>query len=242
MYLEASQELSTLKLKLAAVENDLTSRDRELIAKKADRKLQSLVRIISQNHFTDSLIVSAIDREKLDAIETLRSTHGIVSTSLENDLLLLRQQHQNLTTDFDVQKSQLLETLLSKDRLMQDLTSRKDRTGTSEQETVESAKARSTKDAGLAEVRRISVASLFCFPPTPTKRSKLFARLSGFFSPPPNGQVVLPARTRPTSLFVHQAPSAYCSAPTRKDGNGLQEDDTTRRALDGLSSFQACCG
>ncbi|KUJ08461.1 uncharacterized protein LY89DRAFT_788841 [Mollisia scopiformis] len=131
LYLEASQELSTLKTKLSVVQNDLASRDREIMTAKAD--------------------LSAIDRDELDAIQTLRTTNGIITTSLENDLLVLRKQHQDLTTDFEVQKSQLLDTLLSKDRLMHDLASLKERTGLSDQETVESAKARSTKETELAE-------------------------------------------------------------------------------------------
>ena len=36
LYLEASQELSALKTQLAGLQNDLTSRDREIIATKAD--------------------------------------------------------------------------------------------------------------------------------------------------------------------------------------------------------------
>ena len=97
--------------------------------------------------------MSAVASDELEALTTLKDTNGVITTSLENDLLVLREQHRNLTTDFEVQKTQLLETLLSKDRLMQDLASLKERTGTSENEIIENAKARSTKEAELEEVR-----------------------------------------------------------------------------------------
>ncbi|KAF8864291.1 hypothetical protein BDZ45DRAFT_669489 [Acephala macrosclerotiorum] len=131
LYLEANQELSAVKNKLASVEAELTSRDREIIAAKSD--------------------LSAVNQSDLDAIDSLKVTNGIITTSLENDLLVLRQQYLDLSTDFELQKSQLLETLLSKDRLMQDLASLKERTGTSEAEKIERAKARSTKETELEQ-------------------------------------------------------------------------------------------
>lgn len=148
-------------------------------------------------HLDNRYIVSAVDSDELDAIATLKDTNGIITTSLENDLLVLREQYRNLTTDFEVQKTQLLETLLSKDRLMQDLTSLKERTGTSENEMMESVKARSTKEGELEEVRMLTTFSIKS-PPTPLKKAKFLSHISGIWS----------------SSKTHQVGTLFCSRQT----------------------------
>lgn len=147
------------------------------------------------------MIVSALNQDELDAIEDLKATNGIITTSLENDLLVLRKQHQNLTTDFEQQKSQLLEALLSKDRIMQDHALLKERTGTSENELIERAKARGTKEVELEEVSGVTKLP----PPAPSaKKTKFLGRLSrlSLFRPygSKNDQVVpvLNPRPKPT--------------------------------------------
>jgi hypothetical protein len=148
--------------------------------------------------------VSAVNSDELDAIVTLKDTNGIITTSLENDLLVLREQHRNLTTDFEVQKTQLLETLLSKDRLMQDLASLKERTGTSENKMIESAKARSTKEAELEEVRSLT-ASATKSPPTSLKQAKILFCTSGIRSSSKTDQVETLFSPRPIPSYISQA-------------------------------------
>ncbi|CZR53969.1 uncharacterized protein PAC_03852 [Phialocephala subalpina] len=201
LYLEASQELSAIKSKLAVVEAELTGRDREVIAAKAD--------------------LSAVSRDDLDAIEELKATNSLITTSLENDLLVLRKQYQDLSTDFELQKSQLLDTLLSKDRLMQDLASLKDRTGTSELEKIERAKARSTKETELEQVRAIAGPE---YPAPTAKKSKFLGRISrlSLFSP-------FTAKKDPVASEVSPRPT------TSRSNKRIfrQTDETTRLALEG---------
>jgi hypothetical protein len=66
-------------------------------------------------------IVEAVNRDEIDALETLKETNEIITTSLQNDLLVLQKDHKNVTTDFEQQKTHLLETLLAKEQLMKDL-------------------------------------------------------------------------------------------------------------------------
>ncbi|KAL2066457.1 hypothetical protein VTL71DRAFT_2528 [Oculimacula yallundae] len=109
LYLEANQELSNAKSKLAELQTDLSGRDRDLVSTKTD--------------------LAAVNQEEIDAINSLKTAHELISSSLENDLLALQKKHKDLTTDFDEQKTQLVEALLSKDRLMQDLAAAKNGSG-----------------------------------------------------------------------------------------------------------------
>ncbi|CZS88693.1 uncharacterized protein RAG0_00353 [Rhynchosporium agropyri] len=101
LYLEANQELSNTKCKLAELSTDLSGRDRDLISTKTD--------------------LAAVNQEEIDAVNNLKAAHELISSSLENDLLALQRKHRDLSSDFDEQKTQLVDALLSKDRLMQDL-------------------------------------------------------------------------------------------------------------------------
>ncbi|KAH6717853.1 hypothetical protein BKA61DRAFT_598469 [Leptodontidium sp. MPI-SDFR-AT-0119] len=112
LYLEANQELANAKSKLAELQSDLSGRDRDLVSTKTD--------------------LAAVDQEEIDAVNSLKAAHELISSSLQNDLLILQKKHRDLSTDFDEQKTQLVEALLSKDRLMQDLAATKDRSGTTD--------------------------------------------------------------------------------------------------------------
>ncbi|KAK2624348.1 hypothetical protein QTJ16_006298 [Diplocarpon rosae] len=101
LYLEANQELTTAKAKLAELQSELSSRDRDLVSTKTD--------------------LAAVNQEEIDAINNLKAAHELIATSFKNDLLILQNKHKNLSTDFDEQKTQLVDALLSKNRLMQDL-------------------------------------------------------------------------------------------------------------------------
>jgi protein HOOK3 len=67
------------------------------------------------------MIVAAVDREEIDALDDLKATNQIITSSLQNDLLLLQSKHKNLTTDYEQQKSHLVDALLAKDKLRQEL-------------------------------------------------------------------------------------------------------------------------
>lgn len=171
--------------------------------------------------------VSAVNRSDLDAIESLKATNGIITTSLENDLLVLRQQYLDLSTDFELQKSQLLETLLSKDRLMHDLASLKERTGTSEAEKIERAKARSTKEMELEQVSAIAGPE---YPAPAARKSKFLGRLSrlSLFSPfiQKKDYVAPEVSPRPTTSRSHKRASRQADEITRLvlEGGAVQSE------------------
>lgn len=73
--------------------------------------------------------MAAVDQEQVDAVNSLKAAHELISSSLQNDLVDLQKKHRDLTSDFNEQKTQLVEALLSKDRLMQDLSAAKDGSG-----------------------------------------------------------------------------------------------------------------
>ena len=123
LYLEANQELTSIKSILADVRAELSSRDRELLAARADCMFPHLSNLKIQ---ADENSVAAIDKEEIDALEDLKATNAIVTTSFKNDLLMLQNKHKALTTDHEQQKTQLIDALLTKDRLIKDLASLKE--------------------------------------------------------------------------------------------------------------------
>jgi hypothetical protein len=66
-------------------------------------------------------LVAAVDRDEIEALEGLKATNQIITSSLQNDLLLLQGKFKNLTTDYEQQKSHLVDALLAKDKLRQEL-------------------------------------------------------------------------------------------------------------------------
>ncbi|RDL38415.1 uncharacterized protein BP5553_02755 [Venustampulla echinocandica] len=111
LYMEAVQELLLIKTKLAETEAELSSRERDLLAAKAD--------------------LSAIDQGEIDGLEELKTANELITSSLQNDLLLCQSKMRNLSTDFEQQKSHLLDALLAKDRLTQEIVKLQEGTSTS---------------------------------------------------------------------------------------------------------------
>ncbi|TVY44605.1 Protein Hook-like protein [Lachnellula subtilissima] len=101
LYRENTTELASTKSKLEETQSRLQSQERELLDAKAD--------------------LEAVNQDEIDALETLKETNENITTSLQNDLLVLQNAHKNITIDFDQQKTHLLNTLLVKDQLIKDL-------------------------------------------------------------------------------------------------------------------------
>jgi len=85
--------------------------------------------------------VAAIDQEEMVALEDLKRTNEIITTSFKNDLEILQSKHKALTTDHEQQKTQLIDALLSKDKSMKDLASFKERTGTNGDDAYQKAQS-----------------------------------------------------------------------------------------------------
>lgn len=111
----------------------------------------------------NSITVSAISSDEIEALEDLKATNEIITSSLHNDLLVLQSKHRNLTTDFETQKTELYDAVLSKNRLMNDLEDMKKRDDPNEQDLIEKARARAILEEqasqnSLKEVsRRVSL-------------------------------------------------------------------------------------
>ncbi|TVY68808.1 Protein Hook-like protein, partial [Lachnellula suecica] len=132
LHLETIAELSSTKSKLKETQTELAVRGRELLTVKAD--------------------LEAVNREEINALEVLKETNEIVTSSLQNDLLVLQQDHKNVTTDFEQQKTHLLETLLAKEQLMKDLANAKEKgvAGGGDTQLDEQEKAELRKSAEIA--------------------------------------------------------------------------------------------
>lgn len=63
-----------------------------------------------------------IAKEDLDALEELKATQETLAFSTEMELKRLQSRYKDLQIDYDQQKSQLIEALLSKDKLQQSIT------------------------------------------------------------------------------------------------------------------------
>lgn len=141
--------------------------------------------------------VAAIDQEEMDALEDLKATNEIITTSFKNDLLMLQNKHKALATDHEQQKTQLIDALLSKDRLMKDLASFKERTATNGDVSDQKAQPKAIIEEenarkALQEVRKVK--SALSSPSPPKKRGgflKTLSRLS-FFAFPPTSQFGAP--------------------------------------------------
>ncbi|KAG9231017.1 hypothetical protein BJ875DRAFT_430577 [Amylocarpus encephaloides] len=111
LYLEAAHDLSICKAKLTTTQAELTSRDREYLAAKAD---------------PNRSIVDAIDQDEASALEDLKATNDLITTSFQQDLLLAQGQLKDLIIDFEQQKSHLLDAFVAKDKANSEIATLKD--------------------------------------------------------------------------------------------------------------------
>lgn len=109
-YMQITAELDSTKLKRKEIQSKLSQTERDYSEAKSD--------------------LEAMNRDELDALETLKETNEIVTSSLQHDLSVLQNEHRNLTTDHESQQKHLIEALLTKEQLMKDLADTKERGGT----------------------------------------------------------------------------------------------------------------
>ncbi|OWP00877.1 hypothetical protein B2J93_2570 [Marssonina coronariae] len=185
LYLEANQELTTAKAKLAELQSELSSRDRDLVSTRTD--------------------LAAVDQEEMDAISNLKAAHELITTSFKNDLFILQNKHKTLSTDFDEQKTQLVDALLSKNRLMQDLAANKGGTGGTGSGHAQAA------GSIEAEEKQREVSNFVASARDPTSTSKrLFGRVSRRFSAAKHYEVALSqSKLLEIGLGTTTSPSNY---------------------------------
>lgn len=103
-YKDLSTRLATeaqeTKRKMEKLEVELGEKDRELLAVQAD--------------------LSMVDNEEIEQIEILKSTNSTILSNLKADYERLQARYQALSDESIIQKSQLTEALLSKDKVRQE--------------------------------------------------------------------------------------------------------------------------
>lgn len=70
---------------------------------------------------TNAKPVAAMNKDEVDALEDLKETNQIITSSLNNDLQLVQSRHKNLITDYDQQRAHLVDALLDRENLRKDL-------------------------------------------------------------------------------------------------------------------------
>jgi protein HOOK3 len=134
----------------------------------------------------DKTTVAAIDKDEIDRLEDLKTTNEIVTSSFQKDLLILQSKHKALTTDFEQQKTQLIDALLSKDKLMKDIASFKEPTGTNGDNAYQKAQSKAINQDENAQKALQDVSAANSTPDTEERKSpgktrrflKAFSRLA----------------------------------------------------------------
>ena len=112
-------------------------------------------------------MLSAVDKDRVDALNELRGTDKVISESLKSDNDRLREELSYIVSERDAQKSQLIEALLAKDRFRKEIEAGKESPDagqglgiTMDPEVSEASKKSSEKveklRARLIEVRQVS--------------------------------------------------------------------------------------
>jgi len=65
--------------------------------------------------------VNAVSKDQVAALEELKATDQLISASLKNELDAMRKRHKNLELELDQHKTQLIEALVSKDKMRKEL-------------------------------------------------------------------------------------------------------------------------
>lgn len=99
--LEAEQQLTQERAKSRDLEAEVKDKDRELLSVKTD--------------------LDAVEKDQTEALEVLKSTDNLISESLRSELESLRKQYKTLQLENDQQRTQLIDALVSKDKLRKEL-------------------------------------------------------------------------------------------------------------------------
>ena len=75
--------------------------------------------------------MAAIDRDEIDRLEELKTVNSIVTSSLQNELLLVQDKHNAVIAELEQKKNHLMEVILSNNKLLNDLAVVKDQTDAS---------------------------------------------------------------------------------------------------------------
>lgn len=112
-FIKLRQELTRLELEfeqarklINSLENQLGDKNRELLSAQTD--------------------LSAVQKDSIEALNELKNTDKLISTSLTSELERQREETSFITNERDALKSQLIDTLLSNDKLRKESDENKD--------------------------------------------------------------------------------------------------------------------
>jgi hypothetical protein len=94
-----------------------------------------------------------IAQEDIDALEELKATQESLASSIEMELKKLQSRYKDLQIDYDQQKSQLIEALLSKDKLQQSMTENRSKDESKADESVETKQMKANLDKTSSELK-----------------------------------------------------------------------------------------
>jgi protein HOOK3 len=153
-YLNCTEKLSAAEKRVYELESDLESTKRDLLTATNDRK--SFTSLSTRNFFEYSLtnyIVNMVAQEDRDALEDLKATQESLASSTEMELKRLQSRYKDLQIDFDQQKSQLIQALLSKDKLQQSINEYQAKDGSKVDESTERNQMRDNLEKSLSDLK-----------------------------------------------------------------------------------------
>jgi hypothetical protein len=149
------------------------------------------------------------------ALEDLKRTNEIITSSFKNDLEILQSKHKALTTDHEQQKTQLIDALLSKDKSMKDLASFKERTGTNVDDAYQKAQSEAIIEEENARKALQEVSKVIPPPesPSPAKKGRGFLKTLSRLSFLPCTPRAQPTRPEPAPEPELESDQATLGSP-----------------------------
>lgn len=121
-FANSATELNRAQTELQKLKAEVADKDRQLMTVKTDCMLYTYLHETKVSNVTDkSAIVNAVGQESIDALEVLKSSDQLVSSSLMTELEATRKQLEAKRLDYEQTQQQLMDALLSKDRIRQQL-------------------------------------------------------------------------------------------------------------------------
>lgn len=115
---KTQKELDELKVTLRKLEEATKDKDRDMLSLKTDCMLIVDLRSnLGVRFVTNHGTVDAVGEDRLDALERLKQSDQLIAGSLRSELEALRNKYSSLEIENNMHKSQLLEALVSKEKL-----------------------------------------------------------------------------------------------------------------------------
>jgi protein HOOK3 len=122
-FLNSATELERTQAQLQKLKAEVADKERELMMVKTDCMLRTYLEEteVSKDMANNPDVVTAVGQESIDALEVLKSSDQLVSTSLMTELEATRKQLEDKRIEYEQIQQQLMDALLSKDKIRQQL-------------------------------------------------------------------------------------------------------------------------